>query len=271
MQGTGLKGGRPAPAGPALNQDARPVDLLPNPEVALASRSFVALLLGVALLGVPGCGAVEGSARRAAAAVIARVLGANAAALLGADPSPEDPAEDGPRPLSIAADETAAGDVVADDEAGETGGSAIYKIVQPNGTVRFTSDLAALPADQRAKAERLAMAPSKVPARPRASAAPPKLALPFGKPDQPPAARARSGSHEVVLYTTSWCGWCKRTIAWLDAQGVAYENKDVERDAAAAAEMRELTGGDSGVPVVVIDGEVIQGFNQGRMQKLLNI
>ena len=46
-------------------------------------------------------------------------------------------------------------------------------------------------------------------------------------------------------------------------------NKDVEDDPDAGDEMRELTGGDSGIPVVVIDGEVIQGYNERKMASLL--
>src|SRR5262249_39107440 len=133
-----------------------------------------------------------------------------------------------------------------------------------------------VPLDQRPKAERLAMVPSKPGAAPRAPAPrheTRRVAADEEAP-QPPAARARSadaGDHEGVLYTTSWCGWCTKTRSWLDSQGVRYTDHDVERDEAAAAEMRELSGGDPGVPVVVIDGEVIHGFNQAKMKSLLKI
>ena len=70
------------------------------------------------------------------------------------------------------------------------------------------------------------------------------------------------------MYTTSWCGWCKKTRAWLDQKGIDYENRDVETNAGWAAEMQDLTGS-GGVPVIVIDGEVIKGFNQARMEQLL--
>ena len=42
-----------------------------------------------------------------------------------------------------------------------------------------------------------------------------------------------------------------------------------EDDPDAGDEMRDLTGGDGGIPVVVIDGEVIQGYNERKMASLL--
>jgi S1-C subfamily serine protease len=43
---------------------------------------------------------------------------------------------------------------------------------------------------------------------------------------------------------------------------------DVSRDRAAAEEMVRLTG-QMGVPVIVVDGEIIVGFDQARLQQLL--
>lgn len=236
-------------------------------------RSLATPFLLLALLAPAGCGVVQDTAR----AAIAKTLGEGAASVLGEASADDAPDAAGPAGsgggLSIAADESAAEAVVPDDESG-AGGSGFYKIVEANGTVRFTSNLSEVPVDQRPKAERLAMAPSR-PSAARRTPAPHRetkqLATARGETDQPPAARARSGSHEVVLYTTSWCGWCKKTRSWLDGKGVDYVDKDVESDGDAAEEMRDLVGGDAGVPVVVIDGEVIRGFDQKRMAALLEI
>jgi glutaredoxin len=85
---------------------------------------------------------------------------------------------------------------------------------------------------------------------------------------QPPAARARAVSAGVVVYSTSWCGWCRKTMAWLDENGVAYENRDIERNPAWRDELLEKTGATS-IPVVEIDGELIRGFSPDRMAELL--
>jgi len=231
-------------------------------------RSLVAsLALLLLVVGGSGCGVVKDSARQ----LLAKTLGEEAASLLGEDPAEADAAD--PQGLSIAADETAAGEVHEEQEE-EDDGQSFYKIVEPNGTVRFTSNLASLSDDQRSRAERLKMAPSKPSAKRAAPAPKAKQLAKADASDQPPAARSRNSGgvgHEVTLYTTSWCGWCSKTRSWLDGKGISYTDKDVERDSDAADEMRDLVGGDSGVPVVVIDGEVIRGFNQQRMKELLEI
>jgi glutaredoxin len=230
-------------------------------------RSTLAPFLCCVLLAASGCGVVKDAAQRA----LGRVLGDAASGLFGSADEESDAAEgnDG-GVLSIAADEDAVDDVV--ERAGDDGGEGFFKIVEPNGTVRFVSNLSQLSAADRSKAERLALAPSKRGKDARRPAAPSRRAE-ATRDAAPPAAlapsRPSSGDHEVVVYTTSWCGWCKKTIAWLDSKGVGYVNKDVEADPEAAAEMREHVGGDSGVPVVVIDGEVIRGFSAAKMESLL--
>jgi glutaredoxin 3 len=231
-------------------------------------RSLAAPLLACALvLPLAGCGVVKGAAERAAAA-----LGTSGTGDAPADAPKKESQGEG---LSIAADAKVIDDAAPVRE--DDDGKGIYKIVEPSGTIRFTSNLSEVPLDQRPSAERLAMVPSRPnAAAPRAPAQrhETRQLAAADAPPQPPAERAQSGGaggHEVELYTTSWCEGCKKTRSWLDGKRVRYTDHDVESDAAAAAKVRELTGGDSTVPVVVIDGEVIQGFDQERMKSLLQI
>ena len=50
--------------------------------------------------------------------------------------------------------------------------------------------------------------------------------------------------------------------------GVKFDEYDVSRDHAAAQEMVQLTG-QMGVPVIVVDNEVIIGFDRSRIQSLV--
>jgi len=52
---------------------------------------------------------------------------------------------------------------------------------------------------------------------------------------------------------------CRMAKAFLDKHGVPYESIDVGEDQAAAEKMIELSG-QRGVPVIVVDDEVIVGF-----------
>jgi S1-C subfamily serine protease len=50
--------------------------------------------------------------------------------------------------------------------------------------------------------------------------------------------------------------------------GVQFQEVDVSRDQAAAKEMVDLTG-QMGVPVIIIEGEIIVGFDRARIQELV--
>jgi len=51
---------------------------------------------------------------------------------------------------------------------------------------------------------------------------------------------------------------------WLECRGCDFLEYDVEVDRAALARMRELTGGQRIVPVLIEDGKVTQSGWQGR-------
>jgi glutaredoxin 3 len=72
----------------------------------------------------------------------------------------------------------------------------------------------------------------------------------------------------VTLYTTPTCGFCHQLKSYLKEQGVAFTEYDVSRDRDAAMEMVRISG-QQGVPVTVIDGQVVVGFNRPRIDQLL--
>lgn len=72
----------------------------------------------------------------------------------------------------------------------------------------------------------------------------------------------------VDIYTSPTCGYCHQAKRFLDERGVRYFEYDVSRDRDAAERMVNLTG-QMGVPVLVIDGKVIIGFDRTRIESLL--
>ena len=72
----------------------------------------------------------------------------------------------------------------------------------------------------------------------------------------------------MVVYTAPWCGWCRRTLAHLDARNVTYVNKDIEASPANRDELIRKTGRTS-IPVVDIEGELIRGHDPARIDALL--
>ena len=65
----------------------------------------------------------------------------------------------------------------------------------------------------------------------------------------------------VIIYTTTWCGFCKMAKKYMDTLGIEYEEKDVERDPAAANESVGKSG-QMGVPVIDVNGTIILGFDK---------
>ena len=62
----------------------------------------------------------------------------------------------------------------------------------------------------------------------------------------------------LTMYTTSWCGFCKRLKAQLGRVGVEITEVDIERDEAAAEFVMSVNGGNQTVPTVVFpDGTAV--------------
>jgi mycoredoxin len=55
---------------------------------------------------------------------------------------------------------------------------------------------------------------------------------------------------EVIMYSTVWCGYCKRLKVAMKAAGIAFAEVDIEHDPAAAAFVMSVNGGNQTVPTV---------------------
>ncbi len=52
------------------------------------------------------------------------------------------------------------------------------------------------------------------------------------------------------MYSTSWCGYCRRLKTQLDENGIAYTEIDIEADPASAEFVGSVNGGNHVVPTV---------------------
>lgn len=77
-------------------------------------------------------------------------------------------------------------------------------------------------------------------------------------------------AHRVVVFTTPTCSWCARAKSYLQRQGVHFKEVDVSRDARAARDLVRRTG-QTGVPVIEIDGRPVVGFDQRQVDRLLGL
>jgi len=72
---------------------------------------------------------------------------------------------------------------------------------------------------------------------------------------------------KVSVYSTKNCPYCRMAKAFLEKHGIPYEEIDVGADYSAAKKMTELSG-QVGVPVIIVDSEVIIGFDSQRLNDL---
>lgn len=86
-------------------------------------------------------------------------------------------------------------------------------------------------------------------------------------PPPPPAPEAEEKKDvqaeerpDVILYATSWCGYCRKTRQLLKELEADFVEKDIEKDPAAGREFRQRFGR-SGVPVIDVGGQVIRGYD----------
>ncbi len=67
----------------------------------------------------------------------------------------------------------------------------------------------------------------------------------------PDPASYRPAPGSVTMFSTPWCGYCRRLKSQLDRAGVAYREVDIEQDVSAAAVVEAVNGGNQTVPTVL--------------------
>ena len=77
-------------------------------------------------------------------------------------------------------------------------------------------------------------------------------------------------SEPVVMYTTSWCGYCRRLKSQLAREGIEVSEVDIERDPDAAEYVMSVNGGSQTVPTVVLpDGTALTNPSAARIREHL--
>ena len=71
----------------------------------------------------------------------------------------------------------------------------------------------------------------------------------------------------VIVYTSPTCPYCTMVKEFLSQRGINFEERDVSRDPSYAQELVSSTG-QMGVPVTIINGQIVVGFDRGRLEQL---
>ena len=55
----------------------------------------------------------------------------------------------------------------------------------------------------------------------------------------------------IVMYSTSWCGYCRRLKTQLESEGIGYTEVNIEEHPDTAAFVEQVNDGNQTVPTVV--------------------
>ncbi len=72
----------------------------------------------------------------------------------------------------------------------------------------------------------------------------------------------------VKVYSTPTCPWCAKVKEFLKENHVKFEDIDVSKNTKAADEMVKKSG-QMGVPVIDADGEIIIGFDEKKLKRIV--
>lgn len=129
---------------------------------------------------------------------------------------------------------------------------SIYKWVDDQGVVHYSDH-----APQEDQVEGVVETRQAVSGNP---SSPPSAADTVQSPEtmRPPTAQERK-EVTVVIYTTSWCRYCRDAKNYFHSRGIVFQEYDIEKDRQAAQRHKQYNPR-GGVPVTVINGRPIVGF-----------
>lgn len=73
-------------------------------------------------------------------------------------------------------------------------------------------------------------------------------------------------ANRVTMYSTSWCGYCKKARRYFQQQGIAYREYDIEKNKRAKAAYDRIGG--RGVPVILVGNKRMNGFSVAGFKRI---
>lgn len=71
---------------------------------------------------------------------------------------------------------------------------------------------------------------------------------------------------KVVMYSTSWCGVCKKARNYFATNNIAFQEHDVERSERGRDDYARLKG--RGVPIIFVGRQRMDGFSPARFKQI---
>ncbi|MDR2000982.1 MAG: glutaredoxin family protein [Zoogloeaceae bacterium] len=83
-----------------------------------------------------------------------------------------------------------------------------------------------------------------------------------------PKANNLGEQPRVVLYATTWCGYCAAARKFFRKNRIEYTEYDIEKDAVARRERDQLGGGGI-VPLIIVGNAVFPGYDEAELRRAL--
>ncbi len=74
---------------------------------------------------------------------------------------------------------------------------------------------------------------------------------------------------KIKVYTSDTCVYCHKAKDYLNEKGVKFEEKNITKDMESRKEL--ISKGFMGVPVIMVNDEIIQGFDKSKLDELLEL
>ncbi|MDV3242290.1 MULTISPECIES: glutaredoxin domain-containing protein [Methylocaldum] len=74
-------------------------------------------------------------------------------------------------------------------------------------------------------------------------------------------------SQKVTIFTTEWCGVCRKAKSYMASHGIAYDEFDIEKSRSAKTRFDQLGG--RAVPVILVGNEKMTGFSPTKLETML--
>jgi mycoredoxin len=79
-------------------------------------------------------------------------------------------------------------------------------------------------------------------------------------------------SGTVTMYSTTWCGYCRRLKGQMDRAGIGYSEVNIEQDPKSAQFVESVNNGNQTVPTVVFpDGSALTNPSLAQVKQKLGL
>jgi glutaredoxin len=140
---------------------------------------------------------------------------------------------------------------------GNSATAEIYKWVDDRGTIHFSSS-----PPEKGKVEKIDVQVNSIPGySPKKDSA--KSQFKF---DPGLISKRKFPSKDVIMYSASWCGYCKQARRYFKKNKIAFDEYDIEKSSKGKADYRKLGG--NGVPLILVGKQRMSGFSEAGFKKI---